>query len=392
MRAQFWDMMGLGEPLRMRSPTSLPSALFFCVCLLSLPAWAAPRTTQVVVLETRTAGEVRAEDRARIGDALWAALDRLGIRRVADGDREAVLQGGGGLRACLDRDECQERLGRLLEATHVIGVGLTRTAPTAFRLEVQLFDVDVGERGAAIDWSCTACSIEDVAHKLDSLVESTVQKDHERARATLIVRSTPPNADVQVDGRKLGYTELEHRVFAGPHELIVTYPGMAPERMRIEVAGEQRLVLHFQPGQPGEKDASPPAPPIAGEGKSPPPIVVPAPDAGHAGEPGRSRWKLGLGIPLMLLGVAGGGLGVATLVLDGHCADAGCAHAYDGKPWGYIEAGIGAGLLAVGVTLVAVDVVQQRRAHRQAAQARLLLTPVIAPAGGGALFGLGSSF
>lgn len=339
----------------------LPPLLIGLIALLWQTAQlrAAPR--QVVVLEGQFRGELRAEERARIGDALWAALDRLGLRRVADIDREAILSGEAELRGCLMRDECLERLGHLLEATHAIGVVLTRTAPTAFQLEVRLFDVDVGEDGAAIKWSCTACGVEQVARHLDTLVESAVQKDAERPRATLLVRSVPPNADVQIDGRKVGFTELVRHVFAGPHDVVVSLPGMAPERTHLDLSGEQRLHLSFSLGVPRPIPLSRP-------------LLVPVPvrtsevQTVNKGPHGRSRWKLWVGIPLAVVGAAVGVLGATTLGLNGHCAtemDGRCLERYAGSGIGGAEVGIGGVLFGVGAGLIIREGVEQSRARRE---------------------------
>lgn len=359
------------QPMSLRSGLRLlPPLLLFLFGLLPSARAAALRSAQVVVLETRTAGDVRPEERARLGDALWAALDRLGLRRVPDTDREAVLQGEAGLRACLDRDDCLERLGRLLEATHVISAQVVRTAPTAYKVEVRLFDVDVGQNGALIEWSCTGCGIEDVGGKLDTLVESAVQKDNERPRATLLIRSSPPNADVQIDGRKVGFTELERRVFAGPHDIVVSLDrlGLSPEHMHIEVSAEQRLVLSLSPGPPQKVEKPEPV-------AQPSPVLVPVPPPARGVER-HSRWKLGLGIPLLVAGLGVGGLGVASLLLDGRCIDNSmpCDKVFDSKLAGYIEIGVGAAAAVTGVALIIADGVEERRLQRR--QRELSLSPV----------------
>src|SRR5205085_1191987 len=114
--------------------------------------------------------------------------------------------------------------------------------------------------GAEVSWSCTACGMEEVARKLDGLVEGAVQQDHERPRATLLLRSVPPNADVQIDGRKVGFTEMERSVFAGRHEIVVSRLSLAPEHMVVDVSGEQRLQITFTLGEK-VKEAPPPPPP-----------------------------------------------------------------------------------------------------------------------------------
>lgn len=339
----------------MRKPPPLILLFLLLLPLTSLLPRAA-RAAQVVVLEPRARGDLRSEERARLGDALWAALDRLGLRRVSDADRDAVLQGEVGLRACLERDECLERLGRLLEAAHVIGVSLERTAPGAHKLSVRLFDVDVGQDGAVVDWTCAACSVEDVARQLDGLVEAAVQKDRQRPRGVLVLRSTPPNADVQIDGRRVGFTELERPIFAGPHEVVVSRLGLSPEHLRIDIGAEQRLLLSLSLNPPGVRPAAPPVAERTGPGTS---ALTKTPDPDGPQRPRRSYVGLGVGIPLTLLGLGGVGLGVTSLLLDG-TSPAGDSRVYNTRTLGYIEIGVGAAVAAVGIGLIAWNVARLR--------------------------------
>lgn len=348
----------------MRKPPPLILLFLLLLPLTSLLPRAA-RAAQVVVLEPRARGDLRSEERARLGDALWAALDRLGLRRVSDADRDAVLQGEVGLRACLERDECLERLGRLLEAAHVIGVSLERTAPGAHKLSVRLFDVDVGQDGAVVDWTCAACSVEDVARQLDGLVEAAVQKDRQRPRGVLVLRSTPPNADVQIDGRRVGFTELERPIFAGPHEVVVSRLGLSPEHLRIDIGAEQRLLLSLSLNPPGVRPTAPVAE-RTGPGNATSALTQ-TPDLDAPQRPRRRSYVgLGVGIPLTLLGLGGMGLGVTSLLLDG-TSPAGDTRVYNTRTLGYIEIGAGAAVAAVGIGLIAWNVARLRtpRPHAQ---------------------------
>lgn len=78
----------------------------------------------------------------------------------------------------------------------------------------------------------------------------------------------------------------------------------------------------------------------------PPPELSPA--------PGR-RWRIGLGVSLEIAGLAVGGLGVASLALDGRCVDGGvpCDYRFDGRTAGTIEAVFGGAAILTGLGLLA---------------------------------------
>lgn len=368
-------------------------ALLLClVCSLGFgeAATAAPKWPQVVVLETRAPRDLPPAELLRLGDALWAALDRLGLRRVADSDREAILAGEEGLRACLDRDECQEKLGRLLEATHVIGVQLLRGTPAGYRLDLHLFDADVGQMGATASFSCAACKVEEVARQLEGLVESAVARDRERPRGTIVVRTSPPNAEVKLDGRPVGFSELERRVFAGPHDLLVSRVGLWPERMRLEVSGDQRLVVSLSLATRVE-----PAPAVGAQSVPLVPSRNGSGPAGFVSVPGSRRWLavgLGVGLPLMLGGAAMGVFGGTYLYANGRCVDTppGCTRVYSSLLPGALLTGFGAAAFVTGAVLLGKGV-HAGRAQKAPLERRVLaLSPSIEVGGAGAV--LWSSF
>ena len=164
-------------------------------------------------------------------------------------------------------------------------------------------------------------------------------------RGVLVLRSTPPNADVQIDGRRVGFTELERPIFAGPHEVVVSRLGLSPEHLRIDIGAEQRLLLSLSLNPPGVRPTAPPVAERTGPGTS---ALTQTPDLDAAQRPRRSYVGLGVGIPLTLLGLGGVGLGVTSLLLDG-TSPAGDTRVYNTRTLGYIEIGAGAAVAAVGV-------------------------------------------
>lgn len=67
------------------------------------------------------------------------------------------------------------------------------------------------------------------------------------------------------------------------------------------------------------------------------------------------RWRIGVGVALEVAGLAVGGLGVASLVLDGRCVDGEvpCDYRFDGRTAGTIEAVVGSVAVLTGLGLLA---------------------------------------
>jgi hypothetical protein len=104
--------------------------------------------------------------------------------------------------------------------------------------------------------------------------------------------------------------------------------------------------------------------------------------------PRRSRWKLGLGIPLLVAGRGVAGLGTASLLIDGQCVEAGmmpCDRTFDTKLAGYIEIGAGAAAAAAGLVLIIVDGVEQRRDRAQERRSLDLSLRPVGPRGSAGL-------
>lgn len=114
---------------------------------------------------------------------------------------------------------------------------------------------------------------------------------------------------------------------------------------------EMTLRQRHEPLPPAEPPEPPPAPLLEPE----PPEPEPAPLFAHllprrdlqprlplAGSPiPRWKWQLGIGLPLGVLSLAIGGLGVTSLTLDGTCVDSVCNYRYDGRIAGIVELSLG---------------------------------------------------
>jgi hypothetical protein len=74
-------------------------------------------------------------------------------------------------------------------------------------------------------------------------------------RGTLTVRSTPPGASVEVNGRSEGRTPLSLRNFPlGGHTVVLTRPGYQPERRRVTLSPNRAAQTLSVPMRRAERD------------------------------------------------------------------------------------------------------------------------------------------
>lgn len=117
----------------------------------------------------------------------------------------------------------------------------TRPAPPApalrsYRLLVTLLDTAVGEVAAWVDRPCAACSPQQAAAALSQAVAELLRKGLVRPRGTLLVRTSPPGAQLVLDGRPVGRSPLQRPVWAGPHTVRAELPGHSPESAQVQAA------------------------------------------------------------------------------------------------------------------------------------------------------------
>lgn len=98
--------------------------------------------------------------------------------------------------------------------------------------------------------------------------------------------------------------------------------------------------------------------------------------------PAGRRWRIGVGVSLEVLGLAVGGLGVASLALDGRCVSdvVPCDYRFDGHTAGTIEAVFGSVAVLTGLGLLA-SLGYERRAPRRLALALVLSRGALAASG-----------
>lgn len=100
---------------------------------------------------------------------------------------------------------------------------------------------------------CERCSSAKLAESARSLLEGLLKDVEARTMpATLAVRTIPPGAEVELDGRLIGVTPLEHGVYAGTRRIVLHLRGYEESIQEREVLpGETTVVeVELRPAKP----------------------------------------------------------------------------------------------------------------------------------------------
>lgn len=323
-----------------------------------------------VVLESKVEGALGVDERGHLEAAVVDALRGAQLQVVPGADREAILDGEPELRGCRT-DECQDRIGRLLSAQTVVTWELKRSgggvaapgpvvpaAPVApagkgkghknggpraapgepppapllteekgsWQFTVSVFNVAIGAVGDKESAECSRCNVLQARTLLGELVKKAVLLDAARARGTIEVTSTP-NADVAVDGRKLGFTPYKRPAFAGKHEITVSRTGYKShhETINVEEGRKKSVQVTLKPG--ADKELR--------ELRGP-----------------RPKWRIAAGAAAIGVGAVLVGFGASALSVNGQCIMEPVAPARVCDQI-YRTTGVGAGLLVPGLLLAA---------------------------------------
>lgn len=234
-----------GKPWTRFSQQLLCSVLwafgFFAVfCLSQRDAAAA----SALIVEPQLEGELSKDDVTLLRHTTESALKSQQLSLIPAGDLEATLSGEAQLQGC-HTELCYERLGRLLDSQLVTRYRVKRgsgegKAATAWKLSVEILDVEVGAMGAKLTEECAACTDRQAAEKLGDMVKRAVIECVARPRGGLEVRSEPSGAAVFVDGTELGITPYKRVTFAGSHKVVLRHVGFRSEQVDVVVEDGQK--------------------------------------------------------------------------------------------------------------------------------------------------------
>ncbi len=211
------------------------------VLCLSVPSAVAGST---LVVEPQLEGELSKETSSLLRNATESALKSQQLGLIPAADLEATLSGEAQLQGC-HTELCYERLGRLLDSQLVTRYRVKRTGAegkgaAAWKLSVEILDVEVGAMGAKLTEECASCTDKQAADKLGDLVRRAVIECVARPRGSLDVRSDPSGAAVFVDGTELGITPYKRATFAGSHKVVLRHVGFRSEQLDVVVDDGQK--------------------------------------------------------------------------------------------------------------------------------------------------------
>ncbi len=328
----------LSSVLPLAGVRSVLAGLLCVAAVLAAPSSSqAAERKMAVVMEAKTNGSLTPEELAAFETAVNNALKEQQFDLASKGERDTIIQGEG-IQGCF-KEECQERVGRLLGAHAVIVYSLKvwrSTSGSAWTLGATYYNVEVGALGAKATSECPSCTVAQASSGLSDLVKKAIFDDAAKPRGQVVITSDPTNASVFIDGVELGVTPYKRTIFAGKHELTLRRTGHRSKNQTLNISEGQasNLSVKLEVGQD--------------------PVQVK-----YVAENGpRPKWRIGLGAGMIALGVAGIGLGAAGLNLNGRCVEdsgsAECRQIYTTLPMGIgftvagvLVAGAGAVLIAL---------------------------------------------
>jgi hypothetical protein len=244
---------------------------------------------------------------------------------------------------CADERRCLLELAQKCEADYVLRVSAEKQT-AAYKLEMEIYDVTVGEAAARSELSCSSCSLEQAQKSLAALFAPLYGKANSRARGQLEVRSEPSEAEVRLDGQRVGKTPYAATVWAGARELLLQKAEHAEERRQLRISDGETAKLEV-------KLRLLPAPA---------PQLQPVPTERYEWRrQRRPAWRLATGAGAVVVGLLMVGFGGSALGYNGLCVPeervtgSVCTQVYDTLAPGVGLMVVGPMLLITGVALLA---------------------------------------
>jgi hypothetical protein len=252
---------------------------------------------------------------------------------VAD---DAKLLEPSALPACTD-DECWSVMASDVGATWLVQATIV-VDDRDYAVRADVRDAS-GAVVASVDQRCEICGYDELADTVELLGNALRRKLESEVAALpmLAVQSTPPGAQVTVDGEKVGITPLEIAVVEGSHDVRIGKTGYVTQLRRVAlVAGVRERVDVVLEHLPGTED----------------------------GPKKQTGLKVGGGVSLGL-GLASIGAGIAFVLLDeqpqkSRCdgddvdIEGNCHYRYSTLEGGIAAIAVGGAVLATGIALLVV--------------------------------------
>jgi len=327
-------------------------ALAFTVAVAA-PSSGAPRV--VVAPDLRASGGVDDAARAAFLAGVQEGVEASGAALVAPKTLSGALVDHPEYARC-DDDRCWLALAAATKAQAVVAGEVGKDAVKGERerarytFKLRLYDAEAADFTSAVEDVCGRCTEPELQTILRDATKQLFAGEKRPPTAPLAVSSTPPDAEVRIDGRLLGLTDLVQPIAAGAHHLSVEKRGLQPADLEVAlVAGTRYRVAVRWPDPHGA--------PVVEQGE-PKPIdqvqLIPVPSSERL-SPSAKLW---IGVGSGTLGVGLAALGIGLIAVDGHgtCPEASdvvhCPNLYKTAAGGWISLIGGIALVATGVTVI----------------------------------------
>lgn len=147
--------------------------------------------------------------------------------------------------ACLQMIPCQVRMALQVQLDLVL-LARIHGRNGDWQLVAEVVDAGVGAQAARESRACRACSLEKVGSELAKVALPPLLKTLSRPKGVLVVRSTPPGAEVRVGDRLLGRTPLERALWVGRHEIAIGSGPAGPVKRSVEIKEGARAEVDLQ--------------------------------------------------------------------------------------------------------------------------------------------------
>lgn len=256
--------------------------------------------------------------------------------------------------ACLSDQAAKQQVDYTVVLSVTASAGPSDSASVrSYAVRAQVVDRSVGQQASAISESCPSCSVEMLKDKLSQVLSPLASAALTRKKGFLRIQTEPSQAEVLINGERVGMAPLQRRVWAGTVELRASLPGYRELLQRVDVAesAESSVTLKLEPAEQewSEQEAA---------ARKRRVIVLDGSKPSVERSP-RPRWRLqagaaGIGVGGVLLGIGAGALSV-----DGQCITAPegaarhCNALYATRPLGLGLVTTGSALILGGVLTMA---------------------------------------
>lgn len=231
-----------------------------------------------------------------------------------------------------------------------------KVAKPDYVIKLELVDAESGEVLTATEKTCDLCGAQELRELASDLAATIARKagSVSKIAPTLVIESTPPGAAVLVDGEEVGSTPLELEVEEGEHEITVRKQGYMArtQSLSFEQGVRESLAVTLE----------------------------------SAGPDKRAKLYRTIGWGALGAGVGAAGAGVALILIndreitsdcdgDNRDDDGDCKYVHQTLAGGLTLAGVGAALIATGVTFAVLGYKKKKPAEDDEPKVQALVGP-----------------